>query len=49
MEAELKSLRIDRSKKRSQEPSPWATGWILGGIALILVTLVSAIVWRESG
>jgi RND family efflux transporter MFP subunit len=37
MEAELKSLRIDRSKKRSQEPSPWATGWILGGIALILL------------
>ena len=38
MEAELKSLRIDRSKKRSQEPSPWATGWILGGIALILLS-----------
>jgi RND family efflux transporter MFP subunit len=37
MEAELKSLRIDRNKKRSQEPSPWATGWILGGIALILL------------
>jgi HlyD family secretion protein len=38
MEAELKGLRIDRSKKRSQEPSPWATGWILGGIALILLS-----------
>lgn len=37
MEAELKSLRIDRSKKRSKEPSRWATGWILGGIALILL------------
>jgi len=37
MEAELKSLRIDRSKKRSEQPSRWATGWILGGIALILL------------
>jgi HlyD family secretion protein len=37
MDAELKSLRIDRNKKRSQTPSPWATGWILGGIALILL------------
>jgi HlyD family secretion protein len=37
MDAELKSLRIDRSKKRS-EPSRWATGWILGGIALILLS-----------
>ena len=38
MDAELKSLRIDRSKKRSDQPSPWATGWILGGIALILLS-----------
>jgi RND family efflux transporter MFP subunit len=38
MEAELKSLRIDRSRKRSTQPSPWATGWILGGIALILLS-----------
>jgi HlyD family secretion protein len=37
MEAELKSLRIDRSKKRSEQPSRWATGWILGGIAIILL------------
>jgi len=36
MDAELKSLRIDRSKKRP-EPSRWATGWILGGILLILL------------
>jgi RND family efflux transporter MFP subunit len=38
MEAELKSLRIDRSKKRAEQPSPWATGWILGVIALILLS-----------
>src|SRR5665213_1589490 len=38
MDAELKSLRIDRSKKRSEQPSRWAIGWILGGIALILLS-----------
>ncbi len=37
MEAELKSLRIDRSRKRSGEPSRWATRWIIGGIAILLV------------
>src|ERR1700678_1692719 len=35
MDAELKSLRIDRSRKRS-EPSRWASAGILGGLALIL-------------
>ncbi|MGA3202243.1 MAG: efflux RND transporter periplasmic adaptor subunit [Bryobacteraceae bacterium] len=38
MEAELKGLRIDRSKKRSEQPSRWATGWILGFTALILLS-----------
>jgi RND family efflux transporter MFP subunit len=38
MEAELKSLRIDRNKKRTEQPSAWATGWILGVIALILLS-----------
>ncbi len=38
MDSELKSLRIDRQKRRSTEPSPWATRWIIGGI-LILVLL----------
>jgi HlyD family secretion protein len=36
METELKGLRIDRSKKRSQEPSPWAARWIITGIVLFL-------------
>ncbi|HLG99089.1 MAG TPA: efflux RND transporter periplasmic adaptor subunit [Bryobacteraceae bacterium] len=35
METELKSLRIDRSKKR-HEPSPWATRFIVGGILLFV-------------
>jgi HlyD family secretion protein len=37
MQPELKSLRIDRTKKRAAQPSRWATAWILGGIALILL------------
>ncbi|MDQ6705256.1 MAG: efflux RND transporter periplasmic adaptor subunit [Acidobacteriota bacterium] len=37
MEAELKNLQIDRARRRSTEPSPWAVRWILGGIALFLV------------
>lgn len=37
METELKSLRIDRSKKRSGEPSAWATRWILIGVAIFVV------------
>lgn len=42
MESELKSLRIDRSKKRSSGASPWATRWILGGV-LVFVLLGA---WR---
>jgi HlyD family secretion protein len=39
MESELKSLRIDRSKKSrpAGEPSPWATRWILTGVILIVL------------
>jgi HlyD family secretion protein len=38
MDTELKSLRIDRNAKRkSGEPSAWATRWIISGIVLILI------------
>ncbi len=37
MEPELKSLRIDRSKKTTAGPSRWSTGWIVGGILLLLL------------
>lgn len=37
METELKSLQIDRSKKRSGEPSPWAVRWIIFGILLFVL------------
>jgi HlyD family secretion protein len=34
---ELKSLRIDREKKRTPEPSRWATRWIVAGVLLFLL------------
>jgi HlyD family secretion protein len=36
MDAELKNLKIDRSKRRSDAPSPWATRIIIVGILLFL-------------
>ncbi|MBZ5608947.1 MAG: efflux RND transporter periplasmic adaptor subunit [Acidobacteriia bacterium] len=37
METELKGLRIDRSRKRSDEPSPWAVRFIVAGITLFVL------------
>jgi HlyD family secretion protein len=37
MDAELKNLRIDRSKRRSSEPSKWARRWIVLGVLLFLL------------
>jgi HlyD family secretion protein len=38
MEADLKSLRIDRSKKRTgDEPPKWASRWIITGVVLFLL------------
>jgi HlyD family secretion protein len=37
MQAELKALQIDRSKKNGPEPSRWAVRWIIGGVALFLL------------
>ncbi|HXA49624.1 MAG TPA: hypothetical protein VNV86_04940, partial [Candidatus Acidoferrum sp.] len=36
MDAELKSLRIDRGKRRPGGASKWATRWIIGGVLLFL-------------
>jgi HlyD family secretion protein len=36
MDAELKSLRIDRQMKAAPQPSKWATRWIVGGVLLFL-------------
>jgi len=37
MDAELHSLRIDRNKRRSSQPSKWATRFILTGVALFVL------------
>ena len=37
MQAELKSLQIDREKKRSHEPSPWAVRWIIAGVCVFVL------------
>lgn len=37
MDAELKSLKIDRNRKRAEGPSKWATRWIVGGIVVFLL------------
>jgi HlyD family secretion protein len=37
MEPELKSLRIDRSKRSSAETPKWASRWILSGILLLVL------------
>src|SRR5580704_16801157 len=37
MDAELKSLRIDRSKKVQSKGSRWATIWIVTGVTLLLL------------
>ena len=37
MEDELKSLRIDRSKKNSTGPSRWAVRWIVTGVLIFLL------------
>ncbi len=47
MEADIKNLRIDRSRKTSTEPSPWARRIILGGIALFLLAGVGRFVYAR--
>ena len=37
MDAELKSLQIDRVNKRPAEPSKWATRWIVAGVLLFVL------------
>ncbi len=37
MDAELNSLKIDRSAPREPQPSKWAVRWIIGGVALFVL------------
>ena len=43
--AELKSLRIDPSRKVQDEPPRWATRWILTGIAFLLLLGLVRFLW----
>jgi HlyD family secretion protein len=36
MEGQLQNLRIDRTKRRNDGPSPWAVRWIVIGIAIFV-------------
>ena len=46
MDADLKSLKIDRSARPAAGPAPWARRIIVGGIALF-VLLGAAATWRK--
>jgi len=37
MDAELKSLRIDRTQRKAPGPSRWATRWIVAGVVLLIL------------
>ncbi len=47
MEAEIKNLQIDRSRRREPEPSRWATRWIISGILLFVVLGVSRLLYSK--
>jgi HlyD family secretion protein len=47
MEPQLGNLKIDRSQKRSTEPSPWATRFIVGGIAFFVLVGAGALAWNK--
>src|SRR6266404_2136829 len=47
METELKGLQIDRTKKRSDEPSPWAVRWIIAGISIFVLLGVAQFIYGK--
>lgn len=46
-QSELKSLRIDRAKKRTPEPSRWATRWIVGGVLVFLLLGAARLIYAR--
>ncbi len=42
---DLKSLQIDRSRKRSAEPSSWATRWIIAGISVLVLLGAASVIY----
>jgi HlyD family secretion protein len=47
MEADLKTLQIDRTSKRPPEPSKWAVRWIVGGVALFLLLGMARVAYNK--
>jgi HlyD family secretion protein len=47
MESQLKDLRIDRSKKRSDEPSPWAVRWIIAGVTIFALLGLARLIYEK--
>jgi HlyD family secretion protein len=47
MEPQLGNLKIERSEKRSAEPSPWATRFIIAGIAFFVLVGAAALAWNK--
>src|SRR5437868_1722733 len=47
MQAELKDLRIDRTHRRSTEPSKWAVRWIIGGIVLFVLLGMASLAYKK--
>jgi len=48
MDAELKSLKIDRSKRVKEGPSKWAVRWIVIGIVLFLIAGAAATFYKKA-
>ena len=47
MEAELKSLRIDRTSRKEPTASKWATRWIISGVALFALLGVGRFAYEK--
>ncbi len=47
METDIKQLRIDRSKKRADEPSPWAVRWIIAGVLIFALLGLARFIYAK--
>lgn len=49
MDAELKTLQIDRTQRRPPDPKPskWAVRWILGGVALFVLLGMGRVTYEK--
>jgi HlyD family secretion protein len=49
MDSDLKSLRIDKKKRSSGEPSPWAVRWIITGVVILVLLGAASFVYGKLG